>query len=429
MPQPANNDPYLLITADSHAGPSPELYGAYVDAEFRDDYRDWLKHAEQMARVMREVMGNRSTGVDGDPDEVGWRNWDSARRLAESEKDGVVGEVVFPNTSPPFAPSMMSEFGEAEIGDDHRRRWAGIRAHNRWLAEFCQEAPERRAGIVQIFLPFIEESVAEIRWAKENGLRGGVLLPGAPPGSGMEPLYSPAYEPIWQVCEELEMPLNHHSGGGTPSFGNYVPEALAMFMLEVQWWSYRAVWHLMFSAVFERHPGLKLVLTETGIAWVPGVLDHLDSFYERMRTNEQSSEFIFGNPTVQRLSMKPSEYFDRQIWIGASFLSPQDCPLRERIGVHKVMWGTDYPHVEGSHPFTRAHLRLTFGNVPPGEVEQMLGLNAASVYDFDIAKLRPIADRVGPSPAEVAEPIDPASVPVEAGKCPAFDPARGRPAS
>ena len=222
-----SHQPYLVITADSHAGAAPELYGPYLEQKWQSDYQGWLKQAEQLAQIMRDVMGNRSIGVDGDPDEVGWRNWDSGRRLAECEREGVVGEIVFPNTSPPFAPSMLSEFGEADLGSDYERRWAGIRAHNRWLADFCAEQPHRRAGIAQIFLPFVEESVKEIRWAHAHGLRGGILLPGAPPGSGIEPLYAPCYEPIWETCAELGMPINHHSGGGTPEFGA-APVAMRM---------------------------------------------------------------------------------------------------------------------------------------------------------------------------------------------------------
>jgi predicted TIM-barrel fold metal-dependent hydrolase len=66
-----------------------------------------------------------------------------------------------------------------------QRRWAGLQAHNRWLVDFCADAPGRRAGIVQITLHDIEASVAEIRWAHDAGLRGGVLLPGTPPGIGL----------------------------------------------------------------------------------------------------------------------------------------------------------------------------------------------------------------------------------------------------
>ena len=415
-------DRYLLITADTHAGASPAGYGPYLERRWQDDFRVWLDQSAELARLMRRVMGDRSIGVDGDPDVDGDRNWDSARRLRETEADGVVAEVVFPNTSPPFAPSMMSEFGEAGLGDDPERRWAGIRAYNRWLADFCREAPGRRAGIVQIFLPFVEESVKEIRWARENGLTGGVLLPGAPPGSGVEPLYAPCYEPIFAVCEELEMPLNHHSGGATPDFGPYLPQSLAMFMLEVTWWAQRALWHLMFSGVFERHPRLHFVLTETGVDWVPGVLRKLDVFFHRMKTNDQCSESIFGGPTVARMSLTPSEYFARQCHVGASFLPPRECAMRREIGVDRIMWGTDYPHVEGSHPYTRELLRLAFQGVDPEEIQRMVGLNAAALYGFDLDRLVPLAARVGPRRSEIAEPLAYRDLPRAALKCPGFSP-------
>ena len=425
----ADLDRYLLITADTHAGADPVGFGPYLETKWQDDFQGWLKQAQDLAKVMRQVMGDRSIGVDGDPDVDGNRNWDSARRLRETEADGVVAEVIFPNTSPPFAPTMMSEFGEAATGDDYERRWAGIRAYNRWLADFCSEAPGRRAGIALIFLPHVKESVEEIHWAKKNGLAGGVLLPGAPPGSGIEPLYASQYEPIFAVCEELEMPLNHHSGGSTPDFGMHLPQSLAMFMLEVTWWAQRALWHLMFSGVFERHPNLQFVLTETGVGWAPGVLEQLDSFYDRMKHNDQCSEHIFGGPTVAKMSLKPSEYFARQCHIGASFLPPKECAMRHEIGIDRIMWGTDYPHVEGSYPYTRELLRLSMAGVDPGEIQQLVALNAAKLYGFDLEQLAPLAARVGPTVAEIAEPLALEDVPPRALKCPGFAPDRQRPSA
>ena len=101
------------------------------------------------------------------------------------EADGVVAEVIFPNTIPPFFPavSLVNQAPPANAGDLDRR-WAGLQAHNRWLADFCADAPGRRAGIAQIMLHDVDAAVAEVRWAKEHGLTGGVLLPGAPPGLG-----------------------------------------------------------------------------------------------------------------------------------------------------------------------------------------------------------------------------------------------------
>ncbi len=420
-------DRYLLITSDTHAGPEPRMYQPYLEKKWLDDFKGWVDQCDEMKKVMRKVMGPRSIGVDGDPDVDGPRNYDSTRRLAETEADGVVAEVIFTNTAPPFAPRLFIEFGEPGIGDDHERRWAGLQAHNRWLAEFCAEAPGRRAGICQIFLPNIEGSVEEIRWAKENGLTGGVLLPGAPPGSGMTPLYAPEYEPIWEVCDELEMPINHHAGGAAPDFGTYLPQSTAMFMLEVTWWSQRALWHLIFSGVLERHPNLQLVFTEVGVGWAPRVLEELDSYYRRMKYETETSEHVFGGPAVKDLTLLPSEYFARQCHLGASFLPPKDCDARHEIGIDKILWGTDYPHTEGSYPYTRESLRLTFEGVDPDEIQQMVAGNAAKVYGFDVEFLKPLADRFGPTKAEIAERISYDDLPSAARKCPAFSNENRRP--
>jgi predicted TIM-barrel fold metal-dependent hydrolase len=413
-------DRYLLITADSHAGPEHQAYGPYLEEKWQGDFAGWVRETEEMLAQMKEIMGPRSIAVGGDPEIDGSRNWDSTRRLKEMEADGTVAEVIFSNTSPPFSPRMFTELGEPEAGTDYPRRWAGIQAHNRWLADFCSEAPGRRAGIAQIFLPNIEGSVNEIRWAKEHGLTGGVLLPGAPPGSGIAPLYAPEYEPIWAVCEELGMPLNHHAGAATPDFGMYMPQSLTMYLLEVKWWAHRALWHLMFSGVFERHPALQFVMTEVGVDWVPEVLRELDHYYNQMKHESQTSEYMFGRPTVAKMSLKPSEYFHRQCHLGASFLPPRECAQRNKIGIDKIMWGSDYPHNEGSYPYTREHLRLSFDGVPEAEIQQMLGINAAKVYGFDLEALALIAAKVGPTKAELTQPLDLSTLPLEARKCPAF---------
>ena len=237
------------------------------------------------------------------------RNWSSERRLSEMEADGVVAEVIFPNTVPPFFPkgSLVEQPPGASDGD-LAKRWAGLQAHNRWLADFCSQAPGRRAGIAQIMLHDVDASVREIEWAKANGLTGGVLLPGAPPGSGVPPLYAPDYEPIWSACEDLGMPVNHHSGSAVPDMGPY-PQAQMMFLLEVTWWAHRALWHLIFSGVMERHPTLQFVFTEQGTAWIPEELTRLDYYRGRLSGTggaDGSQEAKFGAGAIERLSLSPT---------------------------------------------------------------------------------------------------------------------------
>jgi predicted TIM-barrel fold metal-dependent hydrolase len=218
------------------------------------------------------------------------------------------------------------------------------------------------------------------------------------------------------------MPVNHHSGGATPDYGDHFPSSLAMFMLEVTWWSHRALWHLMFSGVFERHPDLQFVNTETGTAWVPETLARLDSFYDRMKHSTYGSEAVFGGMAVAGMSLTPTEYWQRQCHVGASFLRPTEVDLCREIGIDNVMWGSDYPHIEGSHPYAREHLRLTFAGQPEDEVVKVLTTNVAELYDFDLEALLPLAEQHCPTKAEVATPIDYADIPDKAKGCPGMAP-------
>ncbi|MGO9352136.1 MAG: amidohydrolase family protein, partial [Mycobacterium sp.] len=99
-------------------------------------------------------------------------------------------------------------------------------------------------------------------------------------------------------------------------------------------------------------------------------------------------------------------------YVGASFMRPVECAERHRIGVDRIMWGSDYPHLEGTAPYTREALRHTFSGVPTAEVTAMVGANAAAVYGFDLDALAPLVNRIGPTVAEVDEPL--AAVPGDA---------------
>ena len=424
-PAPAVDEHHIVISADCHAGSDVRGYRTYLESKYHTAFDEWADSVEIGYQRLNEMMGDRNVsnvGIDGDPAVDGDRNWSTARRLREQEADGVVGEVIFPNTQPPFAPLPATMFEAPPLADDPELRFAGLRAHNRWLADFVSEAPERRAGVIQVFLGDVEGSVRELEWGREHGLRGGMLLPGAPPGSNFEPLYAPAYEPLWSACVDLDLTVSHHSGGATPDFGSYFPASMAVFMLEVTWWSHRALWHLMFSGVFERHPNLRFVNTESGTKWIVDTLAELDSFYDRMKHARYGSESIFGAMATANMPLRPSEYWRRQCAIGASFLRPVECDMRHQVGIENIAWGNDYPHIESSHPFTRDHLRLTFGGVDPAETTQMITTNAARLYHFDLDALSAIAARVCPTKAEVARPVSYADIPESASKCPGMAP-------
>ena len=77
-------------------------------------------------------------------------------------------------------------------------------------------------------------------------------------------------------------------------------------------------------------------------------------------------------------------------------MSRREAELRHEIGLSTIMWGTDYPHPEGTWPITRKLMVDTFRGLPEADIEAMLGGNAAEFYGFDTAKLAPLVDRIGP---------------------------------
>lgn len=385
----ADTDHYAIVSSDCHAGGNHKAYREYLDPKFRDDFDAWRGEYKNPYKDL------------GDKRKL--RNWDNEMRNSQQESDGVVGEVVFPNTVPPFFPSFVL-FAKPPKPDEYEHRMAGVRAHNRWLKDWCDEFPARRAGVGQIFLNDVDDALEEIRWCKENGLRGGVLLPNIPPDvDWVKPLYDPCYDPVWELCQDLEVPVTIHGGTGNPDYGPYAVSML-LYITETTFFSQRPLNHLILSGVFERFPRLKYVMTEIGCAWIPDTLARLDHTIRSIRDTGATGEIRYSDEHV--LSKDATEYFHQNVWVGVSNPGKADVAARHAIGVDKFMWGSDYPHDEGTHPHTYEHLRSRFADVPVDEVEQMLTLNAAKLYDFDVSALQPLADEVGPTVAEVKTPID-----------------------
>ncbi|HWE54042.1 MAG TPA: amidohydrolase family protein [Acidimicrobiales bacterium] len=380
---------YTIITADSHAGGSHAAYREYLDPKFLDEFDAWRGRYKNPFKDLGDTRR--------------FRNWDDEMRNGQQEGDGVVGEVIFPNTVPPFFPSFVLFAGPPKP-EDYEKRLAGIRAHNRWLVDFCEQFPERRAGIGQVFLNDIDDAIEDVKWIKDHGLRGGILIPNVPPDAKwVRPLYDPEYDRFWEVVQDLEVPVNVHGGTGAPDYGNY-PFAMLLYITEVGFYSQRPLVHLILGGVFERFPQLKLVITETGCSWVPPLLKRLDAQIEQIRSTGQTGEIRYGDE--HKLNHLASEYFQRNVWMGVSQPGPDDVAVRHVMGPDRFMWGSDYPHDEGTHPFTREHLRQVFPGIEAPEMSRILAENAAKLYDFDLNALAPLARQFGPTVEELAQPLD-----------------------
>lgn len=389
---------YLIISSDCHAGLPNEQYRAYLDPEHREAFDAFLQMRAGMEEELKAAgLRNEEFAQEWEREnEEGLRGgWDAARRDAELDADGVAGEVVFPDADA-VSGGASAPFG-AGLGASGQvppeLLLAGARAHNRWLAELCATSPQRRAGVAIVPIYDVEAAVQEIHRARESGLWGGILIP-----SMWQPFppYSDArYDPVWAACQELDMPVHVHSGAAPrEEFGEHV----GIYVSEVRFWSTRPLHFLLWSGVFERFPRLKFVVTECGAFWAADLLWSSDIVYDREHAAKK-----LGRGLTAHLSMRPSEYFDRNCWIGASNTRRRELARRYEIGVGNMMWGNDFPHPEGTWPHTREWLASQFNDIPVEETAQILGLNAAQCYGFDVDALRPLADRIGPTPADLGQ--------------------------
>jgi imidazolonepropionase-like amidohydrolase len=137
-------------------------------------------------------------------------------------------------------------------------------------------------------------------------------------------------------------------------------------------------------------------------------------------THGGAAEANFFGAAAKGMSLTPSEYFRRNFHVGASFLRSSESAVRHEVGVERIMWGADYPHSEGSYPYSTLAMRAAFGGCDPVEVLQMVETNAAELYGFDLGALRAVGDRIGPTVAEVAVPLDVDDYPT-GSTCNAFD--------
>lgn len=171
---------------------------------------------------------------------------------------------------------------------------------------------------------------------------------------------------------------------------------MASYATEAWFWPARPMWLLLWSGVFDRHPGLKFALTEDGAWWVPGIVKRMD---EKWRGGHNTAKL--GNAFREHVGKPPSEYLGTNIFLGASTPSREEIDARHAIGVEAFLWGNDFPHPEGTWPHTRQSIHDSFWDVPSDEARKMLGTNAAAVYRFDVEKLADLVDRIGPTLEEV----------------------------
>ena len=388
--------PYTIVSSDTHAGLTPEEYRPYLDPQFRAPFDEWVVERHQHRVMVEEVNGEYVEAWESANAEGLKGAWDPAIRDKAMDADGISGEIIFADgdsvtgqESPPFGPGLAA----GQITDP-ALAFAGARAHNRWLTEFCATDPVRRSGVALVpVIHDVDEAVREVEsLAGTPGIRGVMV----PTMWHDKPSYGhPSYDPFWEACADARLVVHTHSGEGDWDSYN---DNLAQFVLEVPFWTHRILWQLLLSGKFDRFPELRYAVVECGSYWLGDLLWKADtSFGANSKVKKLNSRT---KGLIQRL---PSEYLGTNVFIGASTMSREEIRRRHVNGVDALMWGTDYPHPEGSWPNTVERLETDFVDVSIEDARLLLGDNAIECYRLDREALAAVAATVGPTPAQLGQ--------------------------
>ena len=280
----------------------------------------------------------------------------------------------------------------------------GRHMYNQWLADFVSVQPERHVGLAHLPMWNIEDAIKEAQWAHDHGLKG-VNFP-AESGedqfsksrwTGKYKYHDPAWEPFWAVINDLDMAFCTHGGAGEP---DDLPGGYPTWLYEVNELTRRPVHRMLFAGVFDRYPNLRIVVTEQPGQWFKTKMDDLDSLQ-----------------WMANMPKKPSDYIREHVFLGASFMSRFEAEdAIENDYWQNVIWGTDYPHIEGvwkhlddmsAEPHSHMGIRFAYAGLDGDKVKAMLGLNGVRVYGFDGDHLHKVAQTINaPTLDDINHPLE-----------------------
>ena len=368
--RPDAADKFFMISADGHVQEPRKIFKERLAEEYHSRFPS----------VVTARSGEQFQKTEGfRPTKLNWVNpleghekvrYESGRRPAERAEelaiDGVDGEILFPNVG-------LAMWATRDAGFSHLM----CRAWNDWAWENYGPYNDQLAPMACVAPAALEETLAEIQRCAALGFRG-LCLPCKPvfgPPDVDDPNYNlKEFEPLWDCITDVDLPVTFHvstgrdprtarSGGGAVI--NYTIHSLAPTM--------EPLVNICASGVAERHPKLRFGAIEAGIGWVPWMLEAMDEAYLK--------HHMWVRPKLDGL---PSDYFRRQGF--ASFQEDRAglALAREFDLVDNFLWANDFPHHEGSWPYSAQAIERTMGDLTDGERAKILGLNAARIFKFPV---------------------------------------------
>jgi predicted TIM-barrel fold metal-dependent hydrolase len=384
-------DRVRVIDCDTHVIEPYDLWTSRLSVSKWGDYVPHVKWDDATQKdqwyfgdsVVWHAAGSAMAGFDGYPPDQPRRlmdaepyTWDSKQRLRAMDDYGIYAQVLYPNVSG-FGMGKFFALKEPEL------MLACVRAYNDFLSDFSAIAPERFLPISA--LPFwdIEASCAEMSRCAAMGHRG-IILASQPEIFGLPGLAHPHWHRLFEVAQDMQLPVNFHIAAGDSrreerivhhangAHANMAKTAVMLFL-----GAGNAVAEIIVSGLCHRYPRLNFVSVESGVGWIPFLLDALDWQWKNCGVRQEHPEY----------ELLPSEYFRRQIFGCFWFEDRTAKDALAALGPDNILYETDFPHPTSMAPgpkttavrprdFISEHL----ADIPESSLEKILFSNAARLY-------------------------------------------------
>jgi predicted TIM-barrel fold metal-dependent hydrolase len=377
-----------VIDADTHLTELPDLWTKRAPAA----YKDRVLHVEEIDGLPTWVVDGvqlgfvRGGGVidhDGEKfpyteslewglDRVHEAAYDTKARLEIMDQSGIHAQVLYPNS--------IGLGGQAfAVVEDPVVKRLCIEIYNDAAAEIQEESNLRFLPMPVLPAWDIDACVREAERVADLGLRG-INMTSDPQDLGSPDLANRAWDPLWEVCADRQLPVHFHIGASNTAmafYGQYfwesqhpyVKPAIGGSMLFMG--NARVVINTIFAGIFDRHPQLKMVSVESGIGWIPFILETMDY------------ELLENAPTqAAELSKVPSEYFTSN-WYSTFWFEQNRGDVRgliDAVGEDNILFETDFPHPTCLYPSPLETVREKMETLRPETRRKILGENAAKLY-------------------------------------------------
>ena len=383
-------DGLKVIDVDAHITEPADLWTSRAPAAYRDRVPrvvdvDGLPRWSLDGTVIGRALGGsvikkgrvKTPGVEF----MGWQHtdndpsaYDMSQRLEVMDDIGVWAQILYPNAA---------GFGSQQFGqvDDPELRRLCATIYNEAMLEIQQTSGERLLPMALLPWWDIDASVAEAARVAAAGFRG-VNICSDPQNRGLPDLGERAWDPLWEVCADQHLPVNFHIGASQtsltwfgespwPSQDDERKLAIGSAMMYLS--NARVLANLIYSGVLERFPTLKIVSVESGVGWLPFFLESLD--YQQSESAPHS---------LDTLSMKPSDYFRRQVYACFWFETAAVPMAVDYLGADRIMFETDYPHPTCLYPDPLGRIADLRDRVGADTFRRIVQDNAAELYRIPV---------------------------------------------